>query len=146
MLDVTKRSNDILSPATKETEEACGRIFGNIVENTKTFDPPIKHTLHGGIYTRTAFIPKGSMGLGALLKVPTTVIISGNCFISNGIKAVQSIGYAVLEGKPFRRSLFYAVEDTYISMSAQVKAKTIEDAEKEVTDEWQYLTTNKENK
>lgn len=146
MSDVIKRSNDILSSATKETEEICSEVYGYLKEQSATFEPAIKHTLHGGIYTRTAFIPKGSMGLGALLKVPTTVIVSGNCFISNGIKVAHSVGYAVLEGKPFRRSLFYAIEDTYISMSAQVKATTIEDAEKEVTDEWQYLTTNKENK
>ena len=146
MSDVIKKFDNVLSPATKETEKICGEVYGYLKECEVPFDVPIKHTLHGGVYTRTAFIPRGTMGLGALLKVPTTVIVSGNCYISNGKAVVQSVGYAVLEGNPNRRSIFYAVDNTYISMIAKVKAKTVEEAEKEVTDEWEYLTTHKENK
>lgn len=146
MSDVIKRCDEsILTKSSPETEKACSTLYGLIADTTIPFDVPIKNTLHDGIYVRTAFLPKGTTGLGCLLKVPTTLIISGECLVSNGIAVAHSKGYAVLQGQTLRRSFFYAIEDTYLSMIAKVNATTVDEAEKEVTDEWAILTTRKEH-
>lgn len=146
MLDVIRRSSGILKAVTKESEEVCGEVYGYLKEHPKSFDPPIDSYIHGEIYTRTMFLPKGVMIIGALIKIPTTVIVSGNCVVSDGINVVNLEGYSTLMGAPNRRSIFYAIEDTYVTMLCKVKATTIKEAEKEFTDEWELLTTNKENK
>lgn len=146
MSDVLKRFDSVLSSVTKETERICGEVYGCLKEHPRQFDPPIYDYVHGGIYSRTMFLPKGTMIMGALIKVPTTLVISGSCFVSDGIKIQGVNGYCTIFGEPNRRSIFYAYEDTYVTMLCKVTATNTKDAEKEFTDEWELLTTNKENK
>lgn len=146
MSDVIKRcSNSVLSKsATKETEEACSRLYELLqAEPENAFDPPIQHFLHGGIYTRTMFLPKGCAMLGALIKVPTTCVIHGDIILSNGINSVRSTGFATYQGVPNRRCFAYAIEDTYFTTHNVSKATTLDEAQKEFTDEWYLLTTYK---
>ena len=56
----------------------------------------------------------------------------------------ESSGYSVLKGMDGRRQVFSAFEDTYITMFFASNASTVEEAEKEFTDEWQLLTNNRE--
>ena len=83
MSDVLKRFDNVLNSVTKETERICGEVYGCLKEHPRQFDPPIYDYVHGGIYTRTMFLPKGAMIMGALIKVPTTLVISGSCFVSD---------------------------------------------------------------
>jgi len=59
------------------------------VQHTLLGTPQIEvhteHIIHGGIYTRTIRMKPGTYVMGALYKVPTTVVLSGNlCFIYHG--------------------------------------------------------------
>lgn len=144
MSDEIKRCS--LQAVTKETERICGEVYGYLKEHPRYFDPPIDSYIHGGIYTRTMFLPKGAMILGALIKIPTTLTISGVCIVSDGVNILNVSGYTTMFGEPHRRSIFYAMEDTYVSMMCKVKATDIHDAEREFTDEWELLTTNKEHR
>ena len=144
MLDVIKRSNDVLNKsATKESEETCARFFECIRDQQYQIDPPTEQFIYGGIYTRTIFIPKGCAVLGALIKIPTTCVLHGDVLLSNGIDVVRSTGFACYKGIPHRRCFAYALEDTYFTTHNPTKATTIEEAEKEFTDEWYLLTTYK---
>lgn len=93
------------------------------------------HVLHGGQYTRTIFIPQGTMLTGVLIKVPTTLIISGDCWVYIGDAVVRVEGYQVLAASSGRKQAFIANEGTYLTMSFATKATSIEAAEEEFTDE-----------
>lgn len=108
---------------------------------------PVHHTLHGGIYTRTVLIPAGTIITGAHIKIPTTLIVSGNVSLYTGVDIVQLDGYFVLEAKADRKSAFLAHTDTYLTMMFPTQAQTIEEAENEFTDEADSLQSRstKEN-
>lgn len=102
-----------------------------------------EHFLFAGLYSRTLFMPKDSVIIGALIKIPTVVTVSGHCFMSTGLKAVELKGYHVFKGSANRRQAFIAVEDTYITMSFATQAQTVEQAEEEFTDEFKQLITRR---
>ena len=97
------------------------------------------HFLHAGCYVRTCLIKQGGMIGSALIKVPTVVIISGCIVASNGEDRTVYSGYKILKGSAFRRAVWCALEDTYITMFFATNAKNVADATKEFTDEWESL-------
>ena len=107
-------------------------------------DIPIEHFIHEGVYYRTCKVPKGVAIIGAFIKIPTTVIVSGDCYVTLGNTVGRLEGYNVIKAEAGRRQAFRAVEDTYITMCFKTDAKDVKDAEKEFTNEWMLLTTNRE--
>lgn len=105
---------------------------------------PIEHFIHAGVYVRTCFLKKGTIGAGAFIKIPTVVIVQGKCLVVVGDTLESIDGYKVLRGLDGRRQVFRAIEDTYITMLFATKSSTVEDAEKEFTDEWKLLTTRRD--
>lgn len=97
------------------------------------------HLIHGGIYSRTILIPANVRLTGALIKIPTTLIINGHAFVFVGDSIKEFIGYHVLPASAGRKQVFITKEDTYLTMQFPTSAKTVEDAEKEFTDETDLL-------
>jgi hypothetical protein len=93
------------------------------------------HVLHGGIYSRTVLVPAGAVIAGALIKIATTLIVSGDCTVFVGDDAVRLTGYRVLAASAGRKQAFVAHADTYLTMVFQTNAATVEQAEAEFTDE-----------
>lgn len=106
---------------------------------------PISHTLHGGVYTRTLLLPvKGDLKgvlTGALIKIATTVIVSGDVIVFVGDDTIRLRGYNVIPASANRKQAFIALTDTYITMIFETKAKTIKEAEDEFTDDGLLLTS-----
>lgn len=103
------------------------------------------HVLHGGMYTRTILIKKGVIIIGALVKVPTTLIVNGDCTVNVGDQIVRLVGYCVIPASANRKQAFVANEDTYLTMIFQTKAQTIEQAEDEFTDDGDLLMSRHTN-
>ena len=99
------------------------------------------HQIHGGIYTRTICIPKGITMTGALVKVPTTLVISGDVTVFTGTDEVRVTGYAVFPGSAGRKQAVQAHADTWVSMSFPTNAMSLADAEAEFTDEVDTLAS-----
>ena len=76
---------------------------------------------------------------GALIKLATTVILSGDVSVFNGEVAERMTGYNVITGSAGRKQAFHAHEDTHITMIFPTKAKTVQQAEEEFTDEHDRL-------
>lgn len=111
-------------------------------EYIRTFDRVLcatQHTLHAGVYTRTMFIPKGSVAAGVIIKVDTTLILSGKMALYIGEEVTHIDGYNVIAGMANRKQVAYAIEDSYATLLFKTTAKTIEEAEKEMTDEYDRL-------
>lgn len=98
-----------------------------------------QHTLHAGIYSRTLFMPKGSVVAGVIIQVPTTLILSGKMAVYIGDDITHIDGYNVLPTIGDRKQVVYAIEDSYATLLFKTEAKTIEEAEQEMTNEYSRL-------
>lgn len=97
------------------------------------------HVLHGGQYARTIMIPAGCVITGALIKIATTLVVSGDCTVYVGDDTIRLTGYRVIAAGAGRKQAFIAHADTYLTMVFPTDAQTIEQAEDEFTDEAHLL-------
>jgi hypothetical protein len=122
---------------------ACLAVIDRITERIKAApQTPIAtyHVLHAGVYSRTICIP-AEVGLtSALIKIPTTLVICGHASVmfGDGEEAVVC-GYQVLAASAGRRQAYIAHAPTHITMSFRTQAKSVEEAEREFTDEADLL-------
>ena len=101
----------------------------------------IEQYVYEGVYTRTSYLPAGSLVVGVTIKIPTTMIVSGNMNITigDGFKNVQ--GYGTIHAEKNRKTTVAAIEDSVVTMVFKTDATTVEEAEKEFTDGWRDLQT-----
>jgi glyoxylate utilization-related uncharacterized protein len=126
-------------------EIAKVRALESVLAGLPQLDLETIHTLHGGIYTRTIMMPAGSMLTGALVKIQTTVIVQGECTVFIGGRAVELSGYTVCPAGAGRKQAFAATSDTFITMMFPTSAQTVEQAETELTDEHDLLSSHSES-
>ena len=107
--------------------------------------PPVKikttHHLHAGMYHRTIVVPAGTVVVGVMVKIPTTLIVSGHAMLYIGDEALEIEGYKIIEGAGGRKQAAYAIKDTTFTMSFATPATSITEAENEFTDEAEQLLT-----
>jgi hypothetical protein len=96
---------------------------------------PTDHVLHAGMYCRTMLVPAGTILTGVLLKVKTILIIEGHFILLVGNKPQEIQGYNIFTGQANRKQAGIAITAANVSMIFPTKAKTIEEAEEEFTDE-----------
>ena len=101
----------------------------------------VEQFIHAGIYCRTLWMPADTILTGALIKIPTILIISGNVIVYVGDDRRVLIGYHPLPAEPNRKQVFVAAEDTTITMLFPTTTNDVKKAEEEFTDEWSRLTT-----
>jgi hypothetical protein len=98
------------------------------------------HVLHAGVYTRTICVPASTVLVGALIKIPTTLVVCGHALVLLGDgEEVEVAGYQVLAASAGRQQTYIARVDTYITMSFRTQATTVEEAEQEFTDQADQL-------
>lgn len=102
------------------------------------------HVIHGGMYARTVFIPAGVVITGALVKVPTTLIVHGDAVIYLDQVSVQVSGYNVVAASAGRKQAFVAVTDVYLTMMVQTDATTVDEAERAFTDDFEQLASHRD--
>lgn len=101
------------------------------------------HLIHAGMYQRTIKIPAGAMITGALVKVSTSLVVSGDCFVYIGDETIRLTGYHILPASAGRKQAFVAVADTYLTMSFATDATSVEQAEAQFTDELHLLASRR---
>ena len=107
-------------------------------------DIETKHTFHAGMYARTITIPAGVVLTGALIKLPTIVIVEGDCTVFvGGDQPSRLVGYHVLQAAAGRKQVFMAHRNTHVTMMFPSAAQTVEDAENEFTDEAHRLLSRR---
>ena len=97
------------------------------------------HSLHGGVYTRTARVPAGVEFTSAWIKVPTTLLVNGDLLVLQDGVFIRFIGLQVLPALANRRQLMRTLADTDITMIFPTSATSVEQVEQEFTDEWRLL-------
>lgn len=101
------------------------------------------HALHGGMYSRTICIPAGVMLTGAEIKIATMLVINGHVRATLGESTVDFVGHNVIPASAGRKQAFLALTNTYLTMIFPSCAQSIEEAEREFTDESDRLFSRK---
>jgi len=104
---------------------------------------PIEHSLHAGVYARTARIPAGAVVTGAEIKVSTVLVLSGDATVYTGDGEIRLTGYHVIEADAGRKSAFLAHADTALTMLFASRARSVDEAEREFTDEFDALASRR---
>lgn len=97
----------------------------------------MKHTLHAGMYARTMKMPADTVLTGALIKIATFLIVSGNASIYAGESQppIHVTDYEVIPASANRKQAIRAHTDTHLTMLFPTTATTVEEAEAQFTDE-----------
>lgn len=103
-----------------------------------------QHTLHAGMYARTVKVPKDMMITGALVRIPTVLIVAGDCLMYTEDGTISLRGYHVFQAAAHRKQAFVAREDTWITMMFPTAAQTVAEAEEEFTAEADLLVSRRE--
>lgn len=107
---------------------------------------PLHQQLHAGIYTRTVWQEKGSILVGARVRVPTTIILDGDqCVAGASESPIRFKGRQVLAAEPGRKVVVLAYADSVCTTCFRTDAATVEEAEREYTCEWIMLQNNRLN-
>ena len=134
---------DAIPPMTLEAIEGVRKL-----ENILSLLPQklvcTHHVLHGGMYSRTMRIPAGFMITGALIKVPTLLIIEGDALVWTGEEHVLLEDYNIIPAHQNRKQVFVARTDVLLTMIFATKATTIEQAEEEFTDDFARLLSRQQ--
>lgn len=101
-----------------------------------------KHVFHGGIYRRVVLLPEGTEMVGVLIKNPTTIIVLGDAFMW-GSDGWVHVGNEVLIGSAQRKQHFLANADTEIHMLFPTTARTVDEAEREFTNDFADLLSRR---
>lgn len=106
-------------------------------------DLDTQHVLHGGMYARTIRLPPGVRITGALIKIPTVVIVQGDAIVWFGYGSRRLTGYNVLPASAGRKQAFVSISETFITMIFPTNARDVEGAEREFTDEAAKLASRR---
>lgn len=143
MMDIVKLCNEIMPSSCKQIERI--NDVQALMLTLPQVDIHTTHVLHAGIYSRSIAIPAGVQLVGALIKIPTMLTISGDVLMTIGeAKSMRLTGTHVLPASAGRKQLFAANEDTTVTMSFATNAKTVEEAEVEFTDDSELLFSRRD--
>ncbi len=142
MSNILVKSN--LTPCTDEQIANIEKLCKVLEASGETIFLETEHHLHAGVYSRTIRVPKGVTVAGVTIKCATQLIASGDFTLTDGATSKRFKGHYVFDGASRRRAAVVAHEDSAFTMLFATNAKTVEEAEKEFTDEPERLATNKE--
>ena len=106
---------------------------------------PTQHVIHAGMYARTILMQQGVLLTGALIKRATLLIVTGTAAMFTGEGWARLEGYNVIPARAGRKTMFLAYTPVTITMVFPTAARTVEDAEREFTDEADALLSRHQN-
>lgn len=142
MTDLTPSAPSFPAMSAADVEKV-GRLEAHLRDMEQV---PIQtsHHFHAGMYARTVRIPKGVVITGALIRIPTMLIVSGHVTVFIGGEPIDLCGYHVIPASAGRKQVFVAHADTDLTMLFPSHAATVEDAEAEFTDETELLMSRQQ--
>lgn len=131
-----------LSANSPETLRALDEAAA-IIARRQQLEAVTEHLIHGGMYARTMRLPEGAVIVGALIRVPTILVIQGSASLLAGDDWAHIDGYGVLAGSAYRKALIVARGPVEMTMLFPTQARTVEEAERELTDEHEKLMSRR---
>lgn len=137
-------SNQAILPPMSQEEINIAYMAQDAIGKEEQVYIETHSVIHDGVYYRTIKLPAGTVAVGALIKVPTVLIVSGIVKVFVGNKVYDVNGYEVFQGEAHRKQVAHAISDTYMTMCFKTNAITLEEAEEEFTDESEMLISRKQ--
>lgn len=138
--------SDDLKPLTKEGRAFIQRAWAE-TEAMAADNPreiPTDQFVHAGCYVRTCCIPKDTVLIGAPIKIPTVVIVCGDCEVSTcGGEGRRLTGYRVFRGASGRQQCFIAYQDTMVTMIFGTDKTDLSECEEAFTDYFDDLLSRR---
>jgi len=130
------------------TEQSLAEILRvqEVLKRVPQIDLLTEHVFHAGMYTRTIRLGAGVIVTGALVKVPTILIINGHVDVFIGDEWAEVCGYGVLPASAGRKQVFITRSTVEMTMVFPTRAKTVEDVEAEFTAEAKDLLSRRNSK
>lgn len=123
---------------TPEALEIINRVEAKM-RTKPQIDLKTEHVLHAGMYARTVRLDAKVAIVSVMIKVPTMLTVNGKCRVFAGEAWHDFDGYRVIPAEAGRKLIYVTFAPTEITMVFPSKAKTIEEAEREFTDESDML-------
>ena len=101
-----------------------------------------ENLFHAGLYARTVRIKADQLIASVFIKRTTVVVIHGSVLALVNEGWIRLDGYNVLPAAAGRESIFAALTDTEFTMLFPTMATTVEEAEREFTDETDMLMSH----
>ena len=107
-------------------------------------DCPVVHNFSKGVYTRTVFMPAGSIIVGKLHKTRhLNIILSGKARVWMDNKMLDIGAPDILESKEGCRKILYIVEDMYWTTIHQTDETDLDKLEEELIEETPMIGIDK---
>lgn len=132
-------------PATSPEMVARLSALEELLIGNEPFDLPTQHVIHAGMYARTVAMPAEMVLTGALIKRATLVIVSGSAGVLVGEEWLRLEGLNVIPASAGRKQVFVSYSPVTITMVFPTMARTVEDAEREFTDDADRLLSRRQN-
>lgn len=132
-----------LPEASLEILEKIALVEARIRPREHTLQVRMEHHLHAGMYARTCRLAPNQVITSVLIKIPTLLIVNGDCIVLAGGQWHELTGYNVLPANSRRKQIYVTRGTTEITMIFPTEAKTIEEAEAEFTDEADNLLSRR---
>lgn len=127
--------NKELPPASLEILEKIALVEARIKPREHTLKAEMEHHLHAGMYARTCRLAANMVITSVLIKIPTLLIVNGDCIVLAGNRWHELKGYHVIPAGMNRKQIYVTRDVTEITMIFPTEAKTVQEAEEEFTDE-----------
>jgi hypothetical protein len=142
---------NFLPPAPPEVMERLRAIEGRIREREESlpeesrFRPQMEHVLHAGMYARTCRLDAYVTIVSVLIKIPTMLIVHGGVCVFAGDRWCCLDGYQAMPAAAGRKQIYVTFKPTEITMVFPSRARTVEEAEMEFTDEADALLSRRQD-
>jgi len=127
-----------LAPPTPEAIDTVRRLETEM-RKRKQLEFVTEHLLHAGMYTRTVRMPAHAVIAAVLFKVPTVLIIEGSAEVWSNHELIRVDGYTVVPCAAGRKIALVTLTELSASMMFPTDAKTVEEAQRQFTDEYEML-------
>lgn len=128
----------IVPATTPEALETIARVEQRM-RTMPQIDLVTEHILHAGMYARTIHLAANVAIVSVLIKVPTMLTVNGKCRVFAGEDWRDIEGFHVIPASAGRKMIYITVSPTDITMVFPTRAKTIEEAERQFTDDAEML-------
>jgi selenocysteine-specific translation elongation factor len=124
-----------LPPASAEILEKIALVEARIKPREHTLQVEMQHHLHAGMYARTCRLAANQVITSVFIKIPTLLIVNGDCVVLAGDQWHELKGYNIIAANAGRKQIYVTREATEITMIFPTNATSVGDAEEEFTDE-----------
>lgn len=134
-----------LPMASPEILEKIALVEARIRPREHTLKVVMEHHLHAGMYARTCRLAPNSVITSVLIKIPTLLIVNGDCVVLAGEGWCELKGYHIIPASANRKQIYVTRAETEITMIFPTTARTVEEAEAEFTDEVESLLSRRQS-